>query len=79
MTSPYNHGLQTGACLPSIYTDPIALKALRTPHILFKDNYETIFKRYGFLRHEMMTVMPDFMKVDPLCGTDILPYLPAPK
>ena len=44
MSSPYNHGIQTGSMLPSIYYDPELNKQLRTAHILFQDNYEKYFK-----------------------------------
>lgn len=79
MSSPYNHGIQTGSMLPSIYYDPELNKQLRTAHILFQDNYEKYFKRYGIDRSEMLVVMCDLSKVDPLGGTTIYPYLPAPE
>lgn len=75
MSAPYLHGIQTSAFLPSIYTNPKLLKELRTAHILYKDNYETIYKRYGIERCEMLHVMCDLTKVDPLVGTEILPYI----
>lgn len=75
MSAPILHGIQSSAFLPSIYTNPEIYKELRTAHILFVDNYEKIYKRYGIRREEMMTVMPDLTKVDPLVGTEILPYL----
>ena len=76
MSAPILHGIQSSAFLPSIYTDPELYHELRTAHIFFVDNYEKIYKRYGITRDEMMTVMCDLTKVDPLVGTEILPYLP---
>lgn len=75
MSSAFNHGIQSSAFLPSIYNDQEALDALRISHLYFQDNYERIFKRYGIKRTEMLHVMPDLLKVDPLVGTEILPYL----
>lgn len=77
MSAPILHGIQSSAFLPSIYTNPQLNKELRTAHIFFVDNYEKIYKRYGILRSEMLTVMSDLTKVDPLCGTEVLPYLPV--
>lgn len=79
MSAPYLHGIQSSAFLPSIYTNPELYYELRTAHIFFQDNYEKIYKRYGITRDEMMTVMCDLTKVDPLVGTEILPYLPISK
>lgn len=75
MSAPILHGIQSSAFLPSIYINSEIYKELRTAHILFVDNYEKIYKRYGIRREEMMTVMCDLSKVDPLVGTEVLPYL----
>lgn len=75
MTATYRQGLSLSGLLPSFYNDPEALEMIRTPNIFFTDNYEKLFKRYGYSRHEMMLVIPYFMRVDPLSGTDILRYI----
>ena len=78
MTSACSHALQTLSITPSAFVDKETRTELRTPHILFKDNYEKYFKRYGITRQEMMIVMPALMTVDPLSGDTLLPYLPPP-
>jgi hypothetical protein len=75
MTSVYRQGLSIGSIIPSVYNDIEAMKILRTPNIFFVDNYEKLFKRYGFSRQEMMLVIGQLMKVDPLSGRDILEYV----
>lgn len=75
MTSVYRQGLSIGSIIPSVYNDPEAMKMLRTPNMFFVDNYEKLFKRYGFSRQEMMLVMGQLMRVDPLSGRDILEYV----
>lgn len=74
MSAPYLHGIVSSSLLPLIYGNEILLKELRTPHTYFQDNYELIYKHFGLLRHEMMTVMCDISKVDVLSGLDILEY-----
>jgi hypothetical protein len=75
MSSPYLHGIQSSAFLSFIYQSPTLLKELRTPHKYFKDNYEAIYKHFGLMRHEMLTVMCDISKVDVLIGTEIVEYV----
>ena len=76
MSAPILHGIQSSAFLPSLYINKDLNHELRTAHIFFVDNYEKIYKRYGITRNEMLHVMNDLSKVDPLCGTEVLPYLP---
>ena len=75
MTSIARQGLSVGNILPSVYMDEEAMQMIRTPHLYFQDNYEKLFKRYGFSRKEMMLVMSYLMRVDPLVGTEILEYI----
>jgi hypothetical protein len=75
MSAPYLHGIQSAAILPIIYNSEPLLKELRTAHVYFQDNYEAIYKHFGITRREMMTVMPNLMKVDVLSVTEILEYV----
>ena len=75
MAVPYYHALQSGGFIKLINNTPKLREIIYTPHIELTDNYETVFKHFGFERPEMMVVMPIFLRVDPLVGTENLPYV----
>ena len=71
MTAPIQHNICTGAYLPILKR----IVDLKDTHILFQDNYSTIYKRLGITRDEMMILMPQVMRVDVLAGLDTLKYI----
>jgi hypothetical protein len=73
MACPINHGMPTGAILPSIKLEN-DLQNYES-NLLLQDYYYSYYKRYGILRDEMVVVMPSIMSSDILVGLQVLKYV----
>jgi hypothetical protein len=73
MACPINHGIPTGALLPSIKLEP-DLQNYES-NLLLLDYYYSYYKRYGIYRDEMVVVMPSVMSCDILVGLQLLNYI----
>jgi hypothetical protein len=73
MACPINHGIPTGAFLPSVKLVP-DLQNYES-NLLVLDYYHEYYKRYGILRDEMVVVMPSMMMSDILVGLQNLKYV----
>jgi hypothetical protein len=73
MACPINHGIPTGAILPSIRMEP-ELQNYES-NLLLVDYYYKFYKRYGIMRDEMVVVMPSVMSSDILVGLMNLKYI----
>lgn len=71
MTAPIQHNICCGAYLPLLKREV----DLKDTFILFHDNYPLLYQRLGITRDEMMILMPQVMRVDPLSGLDMLKYV----
>jgi hypothetical protein len=71
MSLPLNHGLITGGYYPLLHRQISLLRS----EVKFLDNYEKIFKRLQIDRHELLSIFPSIMNVDPLVGTAQLKYI----
>jgi hypothetical protein len=73
MACAINHGIPTGAILPSIRLES-DLQNYES-NLLVLDYYHLYYRRYGLLRDEMVVVMPSIMSCDILVGLQILDYI----
>ena len=76
MSSPIQQGIPVGAFLPALFaeTDDKKLGRIQS-NILYTDNYEKIYKKFGIKRYQMMVVVPFTLRTDPLAGVELYEYI----
>lgn len=76
MSSPIQQGIPVGAFLPALFAENDNDELCRIhSNILYVDNYEKIYKKFGIKRYQMMVVVPFTLRTDPLAGVELYDYI----